>query len=45
MQENLFENCFIHKETTKEVKFVMIENFVGTTESEILEWKSSLSTE
>ena len=27
----------------KEVKFVTIENFVGAAESEILEWKSSLS--
>jgi hypothetical protein len=27
----------------KEVKFVTIENFVGDAESEILEWKSSLS--
>jgi len=29
----------------KEVKFVAIENFVGAAESEILEWKSSLTTE
>ena len=43
MQDNLFENCFIHKETTKEVKFVTIKNLIGTTESEILEWKSSFS--
>ncbi|MBU4350038.1 hypothetical protein KJ599_06925 [bacterium] len=27
----------------KEVKFVTIENLIGVTESEILEWKSSLS--
>ena len=43
MQENLFENCFIHKETTKEVKFVTIKNLIGADESEILEWKSSFS--
>ena len=29
--------------TFKEVKFVTIENLIGVTESEILEWKSSLS--
>jgi hypothetical protein len=27
----------------KEVKFVTIKNIIGTAESEILEWKSSLS--
>lgn len=36
-------NIVIPAIDTKEVKFVTIKNLIGTTESEILEWKSSLS--
>lgn len=36
-------NIVITAIDTKEVKFVTIKNFIGTTESEILEWKSSFS--
>jgi ATP-dependent DNA helicase RecG len=36
-------NTVITAIDTKEVKFVTIKNLIGTTESEILEWKSSFS--
>jgi ATP-dependent DNA helicase RecG len=36
-------NIIIPAIDTKEVKFVTIKNLIGTTESEILEWKSSFS--